>query len=217
MAAVSAAPVTGPDGVPDDACRVRLALYPDLLLSERRFRGPDPSARVVFGPDGHLYGTTTFGGTTGVGVVFALTPPLSICKTLSCLWKENVLHTFLGAPADGATPNSGDLVWGQQGNFYGTTGNGGTQNQGTAFQINPGNNTYSVIYNFKGAHENDGGIPNGSFSIKRATSMAPRNMAGGSRTPMAVFRVDRRQRLDGNHSLQLYRRCSVPLHNAPSQ
>ncbi len=101
--------------------------------------GANPTSRVVFGPDGHLYGTATFGGSTGNGVVFALTPPLSICKTLSCLWKENVLHNFLGGPGDGSTPSSGDLVWDHQGTLYGTTGRGGSEDQGTAFQLNPGN------------------------------------------------------------------------------
>ncbi len=120
--------------------------------------GANPTARVVFGPDGHLYGTASFGGSTGNGVVFALTPPLAICKTLSCLWKENVLHNFLGQPADGSTPSSGDLAWDQQGNIYGTTGRGGSGDYGTAFQMNPGTNTYSVIHNFMG---NDGRIPNG--------------------------------------------------------
>jgi len=36
--------------------------------------GAMPQARVVFGPDGTLYGTTTYGG-SGAGTVFNLRPP----------------------------------------------------------------------------------------------------------------------------------------------
>src|SRR3974390_2563614 len=61
--------------------------------------GNNPQSRVLFGPDSHLYGTTSEGGTLsqygGAGVLFNLTPPLSICKTLiGCFWKENQLYTF---------------------------------------------------------------------------------------------------------------------------
>jgi len=150
--------------------------------------GAFPGARVVFGPDGHLYGTTTFGGTGGAGVVFSLTPPLSICKTLSCLWKETVVHNFLGGPVDGATPGSGDLVWDQMGNLYGTTGHGGSKDQGTAFQMNPGTNTYSVIYNFKGAAGNDGSQPNGVI-LDKSGSLYGTTYTGGVQGFGTVFEL----------------------------
>jgi hypothetical protein len=37
--------------------------------------GIQPESRVVFGPDGHLYGTTLVGGKYGTGVVFDVIPP----------------------------------------------------------------------------------------------------------------------------------------------
>src|SRR5581483_4635346 len=49
--------------------------------------GNAPVARVVFGPDGSLYGTTQFGGgngcsgSSGCGTVFRLRPPLGVCKS----------------------------------------------------------------------------------------------------------------------------------------
>ena len=54
--------------------------------------GANPSARVIFGSDGALYGTTEFGGTAGT--VFKLQPAASACKTPLCLWTETVLHNF---------------------------------------------------------------------------------------------------------------------------
>lgn len=95
-----------------------------------------PLSRVVFGPDGALYGTTDNGGTgcseDGCGTIYRLTPPATICRSFSCPWTETVIHRFNGF--DGAQP-IGDLVFDQSGNMYGTTYSGGTYNEGTVFQL----------------------------------------------------------------------------------
>ena len=44
------------------------------------------------------------------------------------------LHSFSGDSTDGATPRAG-LVQGSDGNFYGTTHNGGSNNTGTVFVL----------------------------------------------------------------------------------
>ena len=44
-----------------------------------------PYARVVFGPDGHLYGTSERGGTYNGGTVFKLTPQVGPCKDCGVL------------------------------------------------------------------------------------------------------------------------------------
>ncbi len=127
--------------------------------------GGRPRARVVFGPDRHLYGTTFAGGTFSNGVVFNLTPPFSICKTANCLWKENILHDFSYGPTDGAGPGFGDLVWDQQGNIYGTTFSGGAFDQyGTVYQLTlSGSNwTETLIHSFSGS---DGETPEGGVIV----------------------------------------------------
>ena len=99
--------------------------------------GANPQARVVFGPDGHLYGTASNGGASHGGVLFNLTPPLSICKTVYCSWRENVVHSF-GAGTDGSYPGYGDLIWDQwndQGNIYGTTVSGGSYANGAVYEL----------------------------------------------------------------------------------
>jgi uncharacterized repeat protein (TIGR03803 family) len=82
--------------------------------------GIGPAANVVQGSDGNFYGTTRSGGTSNLGTVFKITPS----------GVETVLHTFAGAPADGSTPSAA-LVLASDGNFYGTTATGGTNNTGT--------------------------------------------------------------------------------------
>jgi len=124
-----------------------------------------PASRVVFGPDGALYGTTK-GGTgdscsqNGCGTVFRLTPPTTFCRAVSCPWTESVLYRFTGIP-DGAIPSTGDLVFDGAGNIYGTTSGGGAYGWGTVYKLTHSNGvwTESVIYAFTGQH--DGGTPNG--------------------------------------------------------
>ena len=83
--------------------------------------GAGPSARVVFGPDGKLYGTTQSGREWGT--VFSLVAPATVCKTVFCLWTETRLYSF--SQDDGAYPNNGDLVFDRSGNIYGVTNQGG--------------------------------------------------------------------------------------------
>jgi uncharacterized repeat protein (TIGR03803 family) len=81
-----------------------------------------------FMPDGHggFYGVTSGGGTgscqanTGCGTVYELSPPAR-GKTA---WKERVLHSFQGAPADGFDP-LGSLVLLNH-TLYGVTDLGGS-------------------------------------------------------------------------------------------
>jgi uncharacterized repeat protein (TIGR03803 family) len=108
--------------------------------------GSGPVARVVFGPDGALYGTTNGGG-NGYGTVFKVQPAASACKSALCPWTEHVIYPFSGSPDDGALPGYGDLVFDASGTMYNTTMSGGTQGIGTAYAVTP-SGVESVIHNF---------------------------------------------------------------------
>jgi uncharacterized repeat protein (TIGR03803 family) len=107
--------------------------------------GTYPSAGVVIGSGGVLYGSTIFGGNNsfcqgiGCGIVFSLTPPASPGGK----WTETVLHYFDGS--DGAFPYGG-VVIGEGGVLYGTTEFGGgaggcsddgAEGCGTVFSLKP--------------------------------------------------------------------------------
>jgi len=89
----------------------------------------------VQGTDGNFYGTTVYGGAVGDGTVFKIGQQGSL----------TTLFSFDGA-AHGSSPYAG-LVQGGDGNFYGTTFNGGANTWGTIFEITAAG-TLTTLYNF---------------------------------------------------------------------
>ena len=145
------------------------------------FEGPDgvgPLSRVIFGRDGALYGTTQYGGTQGYGVVFRLSPPPTVCRSVSCPWRETVLHSF-GVGTDGARPCYGDLTFDHAGNIFGTTWAGGSFGFGTVYEVSQstGGWTESVIYSFQGG--NDGQGPCAGVTLDNAGNLYGTTIYGG--------------------------------------
>jgi uncharacterized repeat protein (TIGR03803 family) len=142
--------------------------------------GQYPSARVLFGPDGLLYGTTYYGGSKlGGGTVFSLQPPAAACKSALCPWVETVIHSFEGG-SDGAFPGDGDLTFDQAGNIYGTTLDGGSADHGVVFKLtrSGGGWTESVLWNFTGYA--DGSQPFGRVIFDNAGNLYGTTSAEGS-------------------------------------
>jgi uncharacterized repeat protein (TIGR03803 family) len=96
----------------------------DAIASFNSTNGFYPEEDLVLGNDGNFYGTTAAGGTNGdFGTVFRVKPDGTLTSLVS----------FNGT--NGSLPCSG-LLRGPDGNFYGTTLQGGTYNCGTVFQVN---------------------------------------------------------------------------------
>lgn len=87
---------------------------PDPIV-RARYDGTTPNA-LILSRDGYLYGTTFTGGDFGYGTVFRISPD----------GVETVIHSFGRGSDDGANPKG--LIQGSDGDFYGTTTNGGIQN-----------------------------------------------------------------------------------------
>ena len=106
--------------------------------------GQVPNAGLIQATDGNFYGTTVQGG-AGHGTVFKIT----------AVGKLTTLYTFCTQSGckDGQYPYSAQLVQGTDGNFYGTTENGGTgmygpgAGCGTVFKITPARKL-TTLYSF---------------------------------------------------------------------
>jgi uncharacterized repeat protein (TIGR03803 family) len=116
------------------------------LVSFDNTNGAYPSAPLIQGIDGRLYGTTSgTGEELGIaGTVFRITRGGTL----------TTLYEFCMEPncADGLSPDAG-LVQGTNGSFYGTTAGGGTSDGcfsfgcGTAFKISQ-NGELTTLYDF---------------------------------------------------------------------
>jgi uncharacterized repeat protein (TIGR03803 family) len=146
---------------------------------------------VIQGTDGNFYGTTD--GTNKLipgGTVFKVTPK-GVLTTL---------HVFCTEPncTDGRDP-TGELIQASDGNFYGVTNSGGTNEFGTLYKLTP-NGTLTTLYNFCSlANCADGENPN---ALIQATDG---NLYGTALSSGSIFRFT----LDGVFTT-LYTFCSRP-------
>ena len=117
--------------------------------------GGVPASRVIFGPDGALYGTTYEGGANLAGTVFRVAPSAHPCTTPPCPWEESHF-SFPPGYTDGYGP-SADVAFDRGGNLFGTTYLGGIgycdqepQSCGVVFEITAPIQQWqeSVVYDF---------------------------------------------------------------------
>jgi uncharacterized repeat protein (TIGR03803 family) len=100
-----------------------------------------PNAGLVQATNGDLYGTTAYGPNCpgvgpGCGTVFKITPNGAL----------TTLYSFGSQSGGGTNPTAG-LVQASNGDFYGTTLNGGAGGNGTVFKITP-SATLTTLYSF---------------------------------------------------------------------
>lgn len=161
--------------------------------------GVDSLAGLVQGPDGSFYGTAAWGGTVlncpmpfmngaGCGTVFKLTPA----------GKLTVLHSFCGIDGCGALAVDGwlpmgRLIFGSDGNLYGTTNQGGLEdnryNSGTIFRISR-SGTYKILHMFSGnAGTGDGANPAAGLIRASDGNFYGTTQFGGANGAGTVFKM----------------------------
>jgi len=136
--------------------------------------GDLPIAALIQGRDGNFYGTTGGGGPppTNKGTVFRITPGGAL----------TTLHGF--EITDGYDPFAA-LVQGTNGNFYGTTTEGGANGDGTVFSITPGG-TLTTLHNFNGT---DGAYPNAALVQATNGTFYGTTVQGGAIGYGTVFNI----------------------------
>ena len=147
--------------------------------------GARPEAGLVQAAGGDFYGTTPYGGARGqAGTVFKITPSGTL----------TTLYSFCSRSGctDGAHPFT-ELVQATDGDFYGTTSNGGANcvssgGCGTVFKITP-SGTPTTLYQFCAQTDcADGEYPNG---LVRATdgNFYGTTYAGGASGAGTIFKI----------------------------
>ncbi len=140
--------------------------------------GATPLDGLVQGSDSNFYGTTFGGGTGthdapsgGAGTVFRISPSGNYTS----------LYSFASYQDDAGLPYGG-LVQGTNGNFYGTTGSGGSNacHCGTVFQITP-EGVETILYSFAGP-PNDGNNPQAGLVLGSDGNFYGTTYFGGSST-----------------------------------
>lgn len=148
--------------------------------------GENPEGALVVGHDGELYGTTMMGGASDRGTVYRFTT----AGVHTLLYSFPSLSAFgnLGTAvnATGANPRAG-LLFAADGNYYGTTYQGGPDGAGTVFRMTP-DGTVSVFHSFAGPSR-DGGFPLSSVAQDGAGNFYGTTQAGGALDVGTAWRI----------------------------
>ena len=164
------------------------------LVTLHSFDGADgamPWGGLVQGANGDLYATTIVGGAYHTGTIFKITPGGTF----------NKLHS-VARFKDGAEP-FGTLAKGKDGNFYGTTSQGGPHGGGTIFRITPGG-ALTTLYGFCAQIANnfcvDGNVPQGGLVQGANGNFYGTTYAGGLHDAGAIFAITPGGKLTTLHS-----------------
>jgi uncharacterized repeat protein (TIGR03803 family) len=145
--------------------------------------GADPRGRLALGPDGNLYGTTQQGGEYNGGYNSGTIFRISLSGGA-----YQIMHTFSGGSGtgDGSGPTAG-LTLASDGNFYGTTQQGGSTQNGTVFKMDLAG-TVTILYSFASDDPN-GTSPEGALIQASDGYLYGTCYSGGASDGGTVFRI----------------------------
>jgi uncharacterized repeat protein (TIGR03803 family) len=148
--------------------------------------GENPEGQLIVGSDGELYGTTLMGGSSNRGTIYRI----STGGVHTLLYSFSSLSAFgsigTATNATGANPRAG-LLLAADGNYYGTTYQGGPDGAGTVFRMTPAG-VVSVFHSFKGPSR-DGGFPLASVSQDAQGNFYGTTQAGAALDVGSAWRI----------------------------
>jgi len=138
--------------------------------------GTSSRGELLMATDGNFYAAMGTGGVNGAGAIMRVTPAGT----------ATVVHAFKGDATEGISPFAGPIQ-GSDGNLYGTTFSGGTQNLGTVYKLGL-DGTYTNLYSFtttsQGAYNPYAGLVQGPDGALYGTALS-----GGTSKLGVVFRI----------------------------
>ncbi len=142
--------------------------------------GEAPDAGLIQASDGNFYGTTSEGGASHGGTAFKMTP-------------SGTLTTLYSFCAQTGCPDGWDIwagvVQGSDGNFYGTTLEGGANNEGTVYKITP-SGALTTLYSFCAQSEcTDGLHPEAGLLQGSDGNFYGTTDGGGASNEGTVFKI----------------------------
>lgn len=131
--------------------------------------GQNPEVgRPILAADGNYYGLTEQGGADNGGTAYVMSPT----------GKLSILYNFGGTAGDPVGP-SGPLIQGADGNFYGTSSQGGGLGGGAVFRMS-GTGQVTILHNFPAKSTTDGVAPMGGVVQSRNGALFGVTFSGGS-------------------------------------
>ncbi len=131
--------------------------------------GSWPLGGLAMGPDNRIYGTTSTGGTNGVGTIF-------------CYNTNGTLSTLVAFNGTNGQSPQGTLAWNySDGHCYGTTYGGGAKGDGTVFRFDT-NGNFNTVATFAGT--------NGSAPIAGLTQADDGSFYGSCYGDSYLYRIN---------------------------
>ena len=143
------------------------------LASLNNTNGAFPFGGLAQDADGNFYGVASQGGIFSNGIVFKITPAGQLTN----------LYSFTGSN-DGANPRA-TLLLGADGNFYGTTVNGGIFSNGTVFVVSP-DGALTTLVSFNGL---DGANPQAALTQGGDGYLYGATQNGGVDNKGVIYRI----------------------------
>jgi uncharacterized repeat protein (TIGR03803 family) len=146
--------------------------------------GYNSNAPLIQGSDGNFYGTTTLGGKTVTPTCVAAfaSPTCGTVFKITTAGKVTFIYEF--AKTDGAGP-IGPVIQGTDGNFYGTTSEGGTSGFGVVFKLTS-SGVLTVLHDFNGT---DGKTPDAGLVQANDGNFYGVASAGGTLGFGTIFKI----------------------------
>jgi uncharacterized repeat protein (TIGR03803 family) len=159
--------------------RISLTGTEEVFHSFTGTDGANPESPVYQATDGFLYGMTGAGGANGTGAIFKI----SLAGVLT------TIYSFPAMSSGGGESPAGRLIQGSDGNFYGTTYNGGSAGLGTVFKMTPGG-TVTILHSLGSDTDgNDGEFSNAGLVQASDGNYYGMSVDGGSQGNGDIFEI----------------------------